>query len=166
MAPTPSFERLWPTLFMSLDLPGHAQANPVLEALLLSEDAAREDMTGDYLAGDLLDRPHPALGWLRQITPTASRGGRFFRPAGPVFVDWLDLLVEGGIWHVLDAGAVGQPVAGADLQFRQPIQDIQFGYGQLGEAIQVGHVAQIDRIQPTTAARPAGGGPILVPFIA
>lgn len=71
MAPTPSFERLWPTLFMSLELPGHVQANPVLEALILAEDAAREDLTGDYLAGDLLDRPHPALGWLRQCVSRA-----------------------------------------------------------------------------------------------
>ncbi len=62
----PEFHRLWPTLFMSVDLPGAEGANAALGAWLMAEDAAHADLTGDYLAGNLMEREHPAIGWLRQ----------------------------------------------------------------------------------------------------
>lgn len=62
----PEFRRLWPSLFMSMQLPGAEAANPVLAAFLLGEDERHADLTGDYLAGNLLDVKHPAVGWLKQ----------------------------------------------------------------------------------------------------
>lgn len=68
---TPEFLSLWPTRLMRHTLPGAAQANPVLASLIEKEDAARADMTADYLAGDLFANPHPALGWLKQCIDRA-----------------------------------------------------------------------------------------------
>ena len=62
----PAFSRLWPTLFMSVHLPGADGANGVLADLLLAEDAKAKDLTGDYLDANLLERPHPVFGWLKQ----------------------------------------------------------------------------------------------------
>ena len=64
--PGPEFKRLWPTLMLSMHLPGAEGANRVLADYLLAEDAKAADLTGDYLDANLLDRPHPALGWLKQ----------------------------------------------------------------------------------------------------
>ena len=41
----PEFTRLWPTLFMSMQLPGAEGANGVLSELLLAEDAKAADLT-------------------------------------------------------------------------------------------------------------------------
>ncbi len=62
----PEFRRLWPTLFMSMHLPGAETANPVLAEFLLGEDKKHTDLTGDYLAGSLMEAKHPAIGWLKQ----------------------------------------------------------------------------------------------------
>lgn len=69
----PEFKRLWPTLFMSMQLPGAEAANPVLAQLFLDEDSKHADLTGDYLAGNLLDRKHPAIGWLKQCFDRSVR---------------------------------------------------------------------------------------------
>ena len=61
----PEFSALWPTHLMKVDLPGAAQANPVLAELIERMDAERAQMTTDYLSGDLFAHPHPALGWLK-----------------------------------------------------------------------------------------------------
>lgn len=62
----PAFTELWPTLFMRHTLPGAEAANALLADLILGLDAARSDMTADYLSGNFLDHGHPAVGWLRQ----------------------------------------------------------------------------------------------------
>ncbi|HSG56396.1 MAG TPA: 2OG-Fe(II) oxygenase family protein [Paracoccaceae bacterium] len=62
----PQILQLWPTQFMSLQLPGNQAANPILSQLLLAEDKARADLTGDYLAGNLLEADHPVFAWLKQ----------------------------------------------------------------------------------------------------
>ena len=67
-APTqqaPRFLALWPTTLMRHALPGAGEANPLLAALVEQLDAQSADMTVDYLSGDFLAHPHPAVGWLK-----------------------------------------------------------------------------------------------------
>ena len=79
------FTRLWPTLFMSLPLPGAEAANPVLSQLFLAQDAQTDALTERYLEQNLLDMPHPAVGWLRQcfaraVLDYASEAGCDYQP--------------------------------------------------------------------------------------
>jgi len=67
----PEFKQLWPTQFMSLSLPGHDTANPVLADHLLEQNVAREDMTVDYISDNLFMTDHPAVIWLRQCCDRA-----------------------------------------------------------------------------------------------
>ena len=67
----PDFKQLWPTQFMSISLPGHDTANPVLADHLLSQNAALDDMTVDYSSENLFTTDHPALIWLRQCCDRA-----------------------------------------------------------------------------------------------
>ena len=60
------FHRLWPTLFMSLNLPGAETANPVLTDLFLKQDDQTQGLTEGYLDQDVFAIPHPAVGWLRR----------------------------------------------------------------------------------------------------
>ena len=46
---SPTFHRLWPTLFMAVTLPGHEQANAMLSGLVLEKNAEQEQMTTNYL---------------------------------------------------------------------------------------------------------------------
>ncbi|MDC0955422.1 putative 2OG-Fe(II) oxygenase, partial [Alphaproteobacteria bacterium] len=67
----PEFKQLWPTQFMSLSLPGHDTANPVLADHLLEQNIARDDMTVDYTSDNLFMTDHPAVIWLRQCCDRA-----------------------------------------------------------------------------------------------
>lgn len=64
----PHFQRLWPTLFSAVSLPGAEAANPVLRQLFLEEDAKSDDLTVRYLSQDLFALKHPAVQWLRQCS--------------------------------------------------------------------------------------------------
>jgi len=59
------FLQLWPTLFMKRRLPSSEAANQELRRLILEQDAARDDMTTDYLAENFLVIDNPAVEWLR-----------------------------------------------------------------------------------------------------
>ena len=79
------FQRLWPTLFMSLTLPVAEAANPVLAELFLKQDAETEGLTERYLEQDVFTIPHPAVGWLRQcferaVLDYATEAGLDYRP--------------------------------------------------------------------------------------
>lgn len=81
----PSFARLWPTLFMSMKLPGHETANKVLRDFLLEKDAATKDLTARYLEFEIFGQAHPAIGWLRQcceraVLDYAAEAGLDYRP--------------------------------------------------------------------------------------
>ncbi len=81
----PRFQRLWPTLFMSLALPGAETANPLLADMLLALDAGTEDLTGNYLDQNLFQHPSPAIGWLRQccqraVLDYAAEAGLDYQP--------------------------------------------------------------------------------------
>ena len=41
----PKFLNLWPTQFMEMSLPGHENANSVIANIVLSNNAAQENMT-------------------------------------------------------------------------------------------------------------------------
>ena len=69
--PGPEFQRLWPTLFLSMSLPGYAAANDALSELLQASDADADDMTVQYLDDNLFDQKHPAVAWLRQCCKRA-----------------------------------------------------------------------------------------------
>lgn len=64
MTAPPRFHALWPTLLLERELPGYEAANEVLAALVLDLDGERAALTTDYLEGNLLAHPHPALRWL------------------------------------------------------------------------------------------------------
>jgi uncharacterized protein (TIGR02466 family) len=57
---------LWPVLFLERSLPGHEYANVELERLVLEQEAGNEQLTTDYLGGNLLTVDNPAVQWLRQ----------------------------------------------------------------------------------------------------
>ena len=60
------FQRLWPTLFMAIRLPGHEAANPVLTSLILQANSQQEQLTTNYLNQNLFELNHPAISWLQQ----------------------------------------------------------------------------------------------------
>lgn len=62
----PEFKALWPTTLMQVMLPGAQEANTALRSLIEDLDARSADMTTDYLAGNFLSNPDPAVAWLRQ----------------------------------------------------------------------------------------------------
>lgn len=67
------FRLLWPLLFLERTLPGHEYANLELERLILEQEAGNENLTTDYLRGNLLALDNPAIGWLTQcIQKTAA----------------------------------------------------------------------------------------------
>ena len=57
----PDFKQLWPTQFMSISLPGHDTANPVLADHLLSQNAALDDMTVDYTSEKSIHNRSPGV---------------------------------------------------------------------------------------------------------
>ena len=60
------FQRLWPTLFMAIRLPGHEAAKPVLTSLILQANSQQEQLTTNYLNQNLFELNHPAISWLQQ----------------------------------------------------------------------------------------------------
>lgn len=60
------FKRLWPTLFMSVRLPGHEVANNVISSIVMQSNAQQNQMTTNYLDQNFFDSDHPAVGWLHQ----------------------------------------------------------------------------------------------------
>ena len=68
---SPTFQRLWPTLFMAVTLPGHEQANAMLSGLVLEKNAEQEQMTTNYLKQNLMEDENPAILWLRQCLDDA-----------------------------------------------------------------------------------------------
>ncbi|MGB0163557.1 MAG: hypothetical protein ACPF9M_08875, partial [Candidatus Puniceispirillaceae bacterium] len=84
---TPEFQRLWPTLFMAVTLPGHEQANAMLSGLVLEKNAEQEQMTTDYLNQNLMEEDNPAVLWLRQCFDRAVTD--YAREAGITYeMDW------------------------------------------------------------------------------
>jgi len=65
------FQRLWPTLFMSIRLPGAEAANPILASLLLQANAKQDQLTTSYLQQNLFELNHPAISWLQQCVMRA-----------------------------------------------------------------------------------------------
>lgn len=61
----PQIKHLWPTIMFRHRLPGSEAANPVLLQLIHDLESSNPDLTTDYLTGNLLDRDHPAIAWLR-----------------------------------------------------------------------------------------------------
>lgn len=69
---SPEFKALWPTHLMSVVLPGAEQANAVLAEQVERMDGERDQMTTDYLSGDLFSHPHPVFGWLKSCIERAA----------------------------------------------------------------------------------------------
>lgn len=59
------FLALWPTVLLQRSLPGAAAANRELARLIRALDAERDDLTTDYLGGNILTTDNPAIAWLR-----------------------------------------------------------------------------------------------------
>lgn len=60
------FSELWPTTFLRRKIANTDVANEALLELILAQEAARQDMTVDYAAGNLFANPAPATDWLKQ----------------------------------------------------------------------------------------------------
>jgi uncharacterized protein (TIGR02466 family) len=67
----PEITRLWPTLMLRHRLPGAERANPVLLKLLTELDEGKAEFTTDYLSGNLFEREHPVIGWLKSCVNRA-----------------------------------------------------------------------------------------------
>lgn len=65
------FQRLWPTLFMSIRLPGFEAANGILSNLVMQANAQQNQLTTNYLQQNLFESNHPAIGWLKQCVMRA-----------------------------------------------------------------------------------------------
>ena len=77
------FLPLWPTLFMSVILPGHESANGVLSTIVMQDNAEQEQMTTNYLEQNFFASDHPAIGWLVQaLPPTGLVNWRLFLVTG------------------------------------------------------------------------------------
>ena len=97
--PDAQFQRLWPTLFMSLKLPGAEAANPVLTQMFLQQDAETKALTERYLEQNVFDIPHPAVGWLHQcfqraVLDYAAEAGCDYRPEFDV-QGWVNINRQG-----------------------------------------------------------------------
>lgn len=67
------FRLLWPVVFLERTLPGHEYANLELERLVLERESENENLTTDYLAGNLLALENPAIDWLVQCIQKTAR---------------------------------------------------------------------------------------------
>jgi len=59
------FHALWPTLLLEREIPGHEVANKALVEVIEGLESDNRDLTTDYLGGNLMGNPHPAVQWLR-----------------------------------------------------------------------------------------------------
>ncbi len=81
------FRLLWPILFLERSLPGSAQANQVLETLVLERESRNPQLTTAYADENLFALEHPALAWLRQCIHKTSTD--YCRRAGMDYpIDW------------------------------------------------------------------------------
>ena len=63
------FLPLWPTLFMSVILPGHESANGVLSTIVMQDNAEQEQMTTNYLSRIFLRQTIRLLaGWCNAVS--------------------------------------------------------------------------------------------------
>ena len=53
--PDAGFERLWPTVILRREVPGHQAPNAALCALIESLEQDNPDLTTDYRGGDFLN---------------------------------------------------------------------------------------------------------------
>ncbi len=65
MAETSVIHSLWPTLILERDIPNHGAADDALIPLIESMERDNQNLTTDYLGGNLLAEPHPPIQWLR-----------------------------------------------------------------------------------------------------
>ncbi len=63
-------------------------------------------------------------------------------------------------------GAAVVAIAGADLDFVQFVEHVQFGNGEIGEAVEHGGHAQHHNVEPAAASRSAGGGTVFASQLA
>lgn len=59
------FHTLWPTLLLERDLPKHEPVDAGLLQLIEAMERDNQNLTTDYLGGNLLARPEPPVQWLR-----------------------------------------------------------------------------------------------------
>jgi uncharacterized protein (TIGR02466 family) len=85
---TPKFSQLWPTQFMSLNLPSNETANPVLANFILAQNVQTDDLTVNYTAENIFITDHPALIWLRQCCDRAVQD--YARESGITYdLEWI-----------------------------------------------------------------------------
>ena len=72
---------------MAVNLPGHKQANAMLNGLVLDKHAKQEQMTTNYLEQNLMEDEGPAVLWLRQCFDNAVQ--HYVQEAGVTCpLDW------------------------------------------------------------------------------
>ena len=72
---------------MAVNLPGHEQANAMLNGLVLEKHAEQEQMTTNYLEQNLMEDERPAALWLRQCFDKAVQD--YVQEAGITYpLDW------------------------------------------------------------------------------
>ncbi len=71
--PDSGFERLWPTVILRRQVPGHEAPNAALRALIEGLERDNPDLTTDYRGGDFLNLENPATAWLTQCINVSVR---------------------------------------------------------------------------------------------
>ncbi|HSR71899.1 MAG TPA: TIGR02466 family protein [Kiloniellales bacterium] len=81
------FVQLWPTILLRRTLADHGRHQAGLTAFIDAQEAAKTDLTTDYLAGNLFAVDEPAINWLRgEVNETVIR---YLRRAGIGYpVNW------------------------------------------------------------------------------
>src|SRR5581483_144288 len=120
---------------------------------------------GHRTADQLLDSPHVFYGLRRQLRPGAGpRCGLL--PAVDRLVDRLDAgLGEFARRQIVDDAAV-EPVAGADLDRVEAVEDVELGERQAVDAAGAHGLAHQHGVEPAAAAGPPGDGAELAAALA
>src|SRR5690606_35791692 len=116
-------------------------------------------------AGQLLQRAQVGASRRRQLVPLGNAMGAFL-PARELQVDRRALVpalrIQGCVFAALAVVLVGD----ADLQRLHPVEDVELGDAQPGDAVDRDGALERDHVHPSAAARAAGGGAVLLAAVA
>ena len=68
------FAEFWPTHIFECRLAGSSRHNRAIARIIQAMDSNKDDMTTNYKGVDFLNRPEPAIGWLRGKIEETFRG--------------------------------------------------------------------------------------------
>src|SRR5690625_3600316 len=121
------------------------------------------------------NHPHRHAGPFRDVGQIITRGlwqvfhilngGDVFLPSRQRFVNRLDALERLGFARESRRRLAVIAIRRAHLDLIEAAQHIELGHGVVGDAVDHRRVAEGHEVEPAAAARPAGGGAELMPYL-